>query len=130
MATNIRRKVRRLKSTGDLPCENDLEFILHGYCMLDGVEPTDTAENLWRRFGKTIMQLQNAKCGDLVPWHAHKKTFFDNFERPAIWWTCGPGKDEPRRLIAGDTPGSEKDYLLRHPELLTDSERLLSKKYD
>ncbi len=150
MATNIRRKVRKLKVSGELPCENDLEYILHGYNMLDGDEPTDTPENLWARWCKTIMQLQGQPCGDLVPWHGHRKTFFDYFTRPPLWWSCRPGSEEPRKLISGDAEQvitakgyshglprwfkteqhgcifeTEKEYLIRHPELMTSAEKLL-----
>ena len=72
--------------------------------------------------------------------------FFDPFERPALWWRCGPGAEEPRLLLSGDPAqamprrvwtverrtssddGSrvwyetERDYLIRR-NLLTDLER-------
>jgi hypothetical protein len=84
-----------------LPPENDLEHILHGYCMLDGTGPSAPDSILWERYGSTLMSLQCIECNGSVPWHSDPY-FFAAFERPALWWTCGPGAEEPRRLLSGD----------------------------
>jgi len=135
------------RGVGGLPPETDLEQILHGDIMLDGFKPSASDAELWAMYGKTIMSLQGVECHGAVPWHSHKGTFFDFFERPALWWTCGPGADEPRRLVDGDPdqalPGrglsrgkpscyramkhgcvyeSERDYLIRR-NLLTAAEK-------
>jgi hypothetical protein len=151
MATNVKRKSRRLFKISDLPPETDLEYILHGYLMLDGFKPSAPDAELWAIYGKAVMQLQGQPCGNLVPWHAHKETFFDYFTRPALWWTCGEGVAEPRRLLSGDpsyaisergysfglpiwfkTMGhpcvyeTEKEYLIRRNLLTAAEKRLLS----
>jgi hypothetical protein len=84
-----------------LPPENDLEHILHGDCMLDGTGPSAPDSILWERYGSTVMSLQCIECNGAVPWH-QDPYFFDLFERPSLWWRCGPGADEPRRLLSGD----------------------------
>jgi hypothetical protein len=148
MAKKAAKAILRRGSVG-LPQEHDLEYILHGRCMLDGDKPSAPDAELWAQYGKEVMQLQGVECNGGVPWHGDKKCFFDLFERPELWWRCGPGAGEPRLLLSGDRSQamperglsqgmphcfkvmnhgcayeSERDYLIRL-DLLTDIERAL-----
>jgi hypothetical protein len=141
-----RAKAILRRGTLGLPPDCDLERILHGYNMLDGDGASASDPDLWAQYGETIMQLQCIECNGAAPWHSDP-VFFAAFERPALWWRCGPGADEPRRLLSGDPAQpmpekglergmprwfktmhhgcvyeSERDYIVRRG-LLTDLER-------
>jgi hypothetical protein len=114
--------------------------------MLDGTGPSSSDEELWERYGSTVMSLQCIEACGAVPWHSGRY-FFDAWTRPQLWWRCGPGAEEPRQLIAGDPAQAmpekgldrgaphvfktmnhgcvyetERDYIVRR-NLLTDLER-------
>jgi hypothetical protein len=141
-----RAKAILRRGTLGLPPDIDLEYILHGRCMLDGDGPSASDSDLWNQYGQTIMDLQAVECAGAVPWHSDP-FFFDLWERPALWWRCGPGAEEGRLLVSGDPSQAmpekglefgrphvfrtmnhglvyetERDYLIRR-NLLTDQER-------
>ncbi len=147
MARKEAKPIQRRGQHG-LPPENDLEFCINGFCMLDGDSPSAAPDILWQQYGESIMQLQGWRHNGAIPWHSAKLAF-DYFERPAIWWLAGPGSEEPRKLQSGDpaqirtdkgyshglprwfktaehgcTFESEKDYLIRRG-LLTPAEKKL-----
>ena len=99
----IQPKQRRREGTAT---GEELEHLIHGYCMLDGDEPFQTEEErreCWEANRGFVMGLQGKQCQDESFLLSSRGVYFDLFQRPDAWWSYDA--PEPRRRLTGD-PGA------------------------